>query len=661
MNSRNDIIILNEGLYEYSPPIKPPSDEKEILNYQYKKSDQFWRTPPLPDVRKMTERERIKFIDKYRQYWADGCYILINGELRYMTGLHWEHLTLNTYNSQKLMYFDDERFIFYFIDLTENILECEGRVFVKPRRAKMTTIMCSVAQRKLLMDFSNYITIQSDTLDKAQKSYMTPIIDSFSRRPIWAREHYYAPNGKKPRKSLELISNVVETEGNEWMGGKINIFPTVAKAIDGLEAVEVIIDEFSKIEDTIPYEMYEIARKVIQNFRKQGKITSLSSSGDSKDAVKATMDWHKLIANSNPNHKDQYGKTISGSWKYFISAIHSQYVPKEYTDKFGIVNKEKAEEWIWTEIKKYPEGTKEYIYALYKLPLKEEHALLSSAISNLFNKPRISSRLTELEGLLPDQKPYVRGILESDAQGNVSFKADPTGLWLWALLPYYSTQRKIDLRNRFKKSNRGVFFPLINEMGCIGYDPVNYPKAVIKSSNFSQACLFIRLKFDYYNTGFEDEVMALYLGRPDDPHEVNQEAMKACRFTGFSCMHERSVAHVYEDFRDYNMLPFLMKGEDGHYGITTNAKIIRDGVAMLQARYATPKIEGQKDQIACHPFEDCLRSHNNFDPNNTTQFDPTMGEIMCETGLKQIIYTNVTDNSNTQMGELMAELYPARR
>lgn len=656
-----NIILLNDGLYEYTPPIKEPNDEKEIINFDKKKEDQMWRTPPLPDVRKMSERERIEFIEKYRRYWLEGCYILVNGECRYMTGLHWEHLTLNTYNSQKLMYFDDERYLFYFIDLTENSPECEGRVFVKPRRAKMTTIMCSVAQRKILTDFSNYVTIQSDTLDKAQKSYMVPIIDSFARRPLWSREHYYAPNGKKPRKSLELTSNVIEGEGDEWLGGKINIFPTVAKAIDGLEAVEVIIDEFSKIEDTIPYEMYEVSRKVVQNFRKQGKISCLSSSGDSKDAVKATMDWHKLIANSNPLHKDQFGKTVSGAWKYFISAIHSQYVPKEYTDKFGIVDKEKAEEWIWNEIKKYPEGTKEYIYALYKLPLKEEHALLSSAVANLFGKVRISARLTDLEALMPHEKPYVRGRLVESQDGKVYFEADPTGLWLWAIHPFFSIERGIDMRNRWD-IHSGVLFPKRNAAGCIGYDPVNYPKENIKSANFSQACLFVRVKFDYINAGtpdsIEDSVMGMFLGRPDDPHDVNREAMKACKYTGFPCAHERSVSHVYEDFRDGNMLPFLMKGEDGHYGWTTNPKIIRDGVAMLQSRYAPPKAEGQKDHIATYPFEDGLRSLDNFDPANTTQFDPTMAEIMCEHGLKQINYTNLSDNSDMTRLNVIHSIFP---
>lgn len=655
-------IILQDGLYSYTPPIAMPRDEKEIWNFDKPKREQVWNTPVIPNLTRMTERERIETIEKWRRWWDEGMYIFIEGEPVYMTGLHFEHLSINTYNSRKLLYFDDERFIFYFIDLTEAAPECEGRCWIKPRRAKMTTIMCSLAQRKLLSDFSNYVTLQSDTLDKAQKSYMQPIIDSYTRRPEWLREKYYAPNGKKPRKSLELISNMVQLDGDEWLGGKINVFPTLAKAADGLEAIESVIDEFSKIEGIDPYELFEVLRKVVQNFRKAGRIDCLSSSGDNKDAVKATMSWHKLIAKSNPLNKDKFGKTQSGLWEYFISAIHSQYVPKEFTNEFGKVNKEMAEEWIWNEIKKYPEGTKEYIYALYKLPLKKEHALLSSAVTTLFHKIRISVRLDELEKLMPDQKPYVRGRLEEDVDGRVYFEEDPAGHWLVAVHPYYSLERGIDTRNRYRK-NGVVLNPSVNPEGAIGYDPINYPKSLTTSNHLSQVCIMVHKKFDYFNSGIEDEKMAMCLYRPDDPHEGNKECMKAAKYWGYPVMFERSVSHPYEDFLNASMLGFLLKGDGKIWGLSqSDMKAKQDGVSMLQTRYAVPRPNtDQKDQLACYPFEDGLRSLDNFDINNTTPFDPTMAEIMCEHGLKQIEFTNLTDQSHNNKLSIMKEIFAPYR
>jgi len=41
MSKDGNIILLNDGLYEYKVPLKMPSDEKEIINYQLKKKTKY--------------------------------------------------------------------------------------------------------------------------------------------------------------------------------------------------------------------------------------------------------------------------------------------------------------------------------------------------------------------------------------------------------------------------------------------------------------------------------------------------------------------------------------------------------------------------------------------------------------------------------------------
>jgi|ERR1700733_15316111 len=655
-----------DGTYEYELP--PIPKESDIIYYDLPKKEQYWRSESdlkklldIKDVRKMNEKDRIEYMDLWRERWFNGLWFMNDGEPTYITGAQVDHLIFNEFQGRKLRYLESQRERFYFRDLTNNDTLCSGRCWIKPRRAGISTEQITEAIRVILGGFSNNVVYQSDTLYKSMSTLMKPTIDTYSRRVFWMREDYYAPNGKKPIKSLELKSNLIEDEDNRFLGGMIEALPTVASAADGKDAVLFVEDEFSKYESCDPYEMLEINLKAV-NPDKPLKVDALSTTGDSKDAVKATMAWHKLIANSNPKKRNANGKTNSGLYKYFVEGIHSLLLLKEIPDvldKYGKINRDMAENWIWNEHRKYPEGTKEYIFSLYKFPIIEEHALLSSAVSNLFNKLRISNRLSHLESLTPDQKPYVRGKLEEGQNGKISFVADPTGLWLWAIHPFFDKDKNIDTRNRFNVYD-GVYFPPINMSGVIGYDPVNFHKEDIKSANFSQACLFVRIKFDYFNSGIEDEVMAMYLGRPDDPHDVNKEAIKACKYTGFGCMHERSTIHVKEDFKEAGMLPFLMKGEDDNYGITTSSKIINNGVSMLQARYSNPKEPTQKDQIECYPFEDGLRSLDNFDPSNTTQFDVTMAEIMCENGLKQLQFSNVSDNSGMEWSKRMLEFMPQR-
>lgn len=671
-----NIYTLQNGMYSF--PLPPIPDPKEIWYHDVPKKFQYWKTSQnkdfrwlnpdgtLKNVSKMSERDKVNYIHYWRDKWENGLWVMVNGEPTFISGGQIDHLIFNKFAGQFMMFLQSQKERFYFRELTNNDPLCDIRVWIKPRRAGITIESITEAIRALLSDTYNNVICQSDTLKKSLDTLLKPAIDTYSKRVQWMREPFYAPQGRKPATELKLTSSQIEEEGDESMGSKMEALPTVASAGDGKDYVLSIIDEFSKHESASPMEMLEVNLKAISPFKKL-MVEAISTTGDSKDAAKATLDWHKLIANSNPKVRNPNGKTNSGGYKYFVNAIDSMYVyqqikqqtGKSIIDQYGYVNKEMAEEWVWNEHNKYQKGTKEYFFSLYKLPLIEQHALLSATVSNLFRKPAIVDRLTYLEGLRFDQKPYIRGRLEEEQNGKVYFEADPAGLWLWAVHPYFSKEKNIDTRNRFRVIN-DIFYPPINSEGCIGYDPVLYPKDTLKSSNFSQACLFIRKMHDYFNSGIQDTVMALYLGRPDDPHDVNKEAMKACKYTGYPCSHERSVAHVYEDFRDKNMLPFLVQF-DGHYGLIANTKNTGDGVSMLQSRYSAPKTPDQKDQIAEHPFEDCLLSHRDFDPANTQPFDPTMAEILCEHGLKQIPFTNATDSTHYEMMNRANEVMPPRR
>lgn len=680
MSDSSRIITLSGGDYQFELP-KLPDKESDIWYYNLPKKSQYWKTPvsrdyrwlnqdgSLKKVNKMSEKDKINYINYWRDKWENGLWFMNNGQPTWISGMHVDHLVFNKFSGHHLMYLNEQRLRFYFRELTNNDPLCDIRVWIKPRRAGLTIEEITEAIRAVISDTYNNVIYQSDTMKKTMNTLMKPTIDVYSKRVKWMSEEFYAPQGRKPATELKLTSSQLseeEDDEDDPLGGKIEALTSVASAGDGLDYVLSVIDEFSKHETSSPYEMLEVNLKAISPFKKL-KIDCLSTTGDSKDSARATMDWHKLIANSNPKIRNPNGKTNSGGYKYFVNAVDSLYVyqqikqqtGKSIIDTYGYVNKSMAEEWIWNEHNKYQKGTKEYFFSLYKLPLKEEHALLSANVSNLFRKPAIVERLSYLDSLPFNKKPYVRGNLIETQRGNVYFEADDMGIWLWAIQPYFSVEKNIDTRNRFRIIN-GVIHPPINPEGCIGYDPIVYPKATLKSTNYSQAAVVIHKKHDYFSSGIVDEKMAFLLYRPDDPHDVNKEVMKACKFTGYLCSHERSVAHVYEDFRDNNMLPFLMMF-DGSYGLIVNTKTTTDGVSMLQARYRLPKSPEEKDQIAIHPFEDCLRSHLDFDPANTSPYDPTMAEIMLEHGLKDLPFTNMTDQTHSSMQDRAHEVIPQRK
>lgn len=681
------VVTLQKGLYTYQLPPMPP--EREIWFVGSDKKSQYWKAA-LPvgfkwlnpdysfkDVKKMSQRDKIAYIDYWRNVWVNGLWIMNKGEPTYLTGAHVEHILFNEFNGMKLRYLSSQRLRFYFRELTNNDPLCDGRCWMKPRRAGITLEQITEAIRAVLSGFGNNVVYQSDTQAKAHSTLMKPTIDTYIRRPYWLREVFYTSNGKKPIKSLQLTTATIQ-EDNFALGGIIEALPTVASAADGKYAVLFVQDEFSKNETSDPYELFEVNKRAVHP-EKQTKSDCLSTTGDTKDAQKATLAWHKLIANSNPLIRNKNGKTNSGLYKYFVDATDSMLLVKEIPDIldiYGDIDRARAEEWIWNEHNKYAPGSKEYIFSLYKLPLDEKHVLLSpTANSGYFNKIRISARLDALRALSFDQKPYVRGNLEEDSDGKVFFISDAErqsivgknftiepGKWLVAVLPYSDYDRNINLSNPLKREQNGIWLRPAQIEYAMGYDPIDYPKNLTTSNNLSRAAITVHKKFDYWGSGIEDEKVALYVGRPDSPHDANKEAMKACRLWGALCGHERSVSHVYEDFETAGMLSLLVQDDKGIYGFSHASMMVKkDGLSMLQSRYRNPQSPEEKDQIDGHPFEDSLVDLDGGDINDTTVWDIFMSEIYLEHTLKQMIFTNVSDTTAMGQVQAMHSIIPPRK
>lgn len=658
-------------MYQYEVPLKPPSDEKEIIGYNLPKHEQYWRTPEIPNIKSMNAKSRIAFIERERRRWEEGVYALINGELTYLTGMFYDHLTYMTFKGTRgAEYFDHQRYDFYFRDLTRRDPKCRGRVWMKPRRYGMTMEEQTEATYSLLEDFSANVFLQSDTPKKVQTTLLDPIIQSFAVRPRYMRSDFYKPNGKLLTSELSLKSNLAPGDDGEKRGdfllGWLKGFSPMPRAVDGNEVVYGVMDEAWKWQLASPKETLESNMKVLMGRNRAGIISMLSTMGDSDDFLRAIIDGCDIIARSDPNIRDINGSTLTGLFKYFVSAIFSFDIPPDIfeTDIFGKVNEDKHLTYIENKINKLDKKSKSYVFEKRRLPLCEADALMSAQMVTYFPKIRINERLQELRGMPPNNKPYVRGNFKEKPNGRIYFEADAeNGIWLVAVHPFFSETRNVDTRNRFKKKGKH-FYPPVNTEYCIGYDSVRYDKADIQSSHFSRASAIVHKKYDYFNSGIVDEKCALLLYRPDDARDADMEVIKACKYYAAPCMHERLIEGVKESFETSGMLPFLMQSgkKPGEFGIWTDSggKVVKNGVDMLVTRYSAPKEDGDKDHIAIYPFEDGLLDLDNFDMANTTKFDVTMSEIMLEYGLKEIHYTNQTDETVASKLKVLQQINPPR-
>lgn len=689
-----EIVTLQEGLYRFELPEMPP--ERDILFVDAPKKEQCWKTKfsqsslkwftadgGIKNVKSMSEKDRQEYITFWRNAWQYGLWFMNAGEPTYITGSNVDHLCFNKFKSGYFYFLQAQKERFYFRELTNKDPLCDGRVWVKGRRVGITAEQITEAIRVLLSNFGNHIGIQSDESKKTKATLIIPIIDAYVKRPSWMREGYYTNNGRVPREKLELTDAVIKEDGDDSLGGTCTGFPSTSKAMDGYEFMLIVMDEFSKWVESLPYETFEINKKTIINPGKRGKADILSTTGDSKEAAKAVKDWHKLISDSNPKILNENGQTNSGLWHYFVSYIFSfELIEKmagfglQVKDKYGNIDKGMAEEFIWKDIKKHPKDSKEYIFALYKAPMEMRHALLTPTGQGYFSKIRITNRLDILRGLPNDRKPYVIGSLEYDQQGNVYFESNAeriircekegidyvAGYWLVAIHPYFSVERNIDTRNRFRKIN-GVFFPPNNPEFGGGYDPIRYKKEDTSSNSLSKASIIIAKKFDYYGAGDANRYAALFLHRPDDPSDANKEAIKACKYWGCLMGHERVIETVKTDFVDANCLPFLaINPKDKLHGIwiDSQGKVVKNALDWMVTKFSPPKTEEDIDQIAEMPFEDVLVDMDGIDIANTTSFDVFMSMVQLEHTLKGMMFTNVSDNSDMTKLKVMQEIFAPR-
>jgi hypothetical protein len=426
------------------------------------------------------------------------------------------------------------------------------------------------------------------------------------------------------------------------------------------------MDEVWKWKVASPEETYGINKKCVEDFGIRGKISVLSTMGDSDDYANAIKDGIKMWYASNPEVRDENGRTTSGLYRYFVSAVHSKALPAHFTNIYGFVDIAAATKFIENDLAKFDKSTKEYTYEQRRMPLKVEDALSTADTKALFSRPRINLRLKQLGDLPRSLKPYVMGnLVGPDMNGKVTFEPDEVnGKWKMAIQPYYNALNGVNTSNRFRKFGAD-YYPPVNPEGCIGYDPVRY--ADTTSTSVSRGSIIVKSKFDYFSPDERYKGVryrALWVDRPDDPEDGDKEAIKACLFFGYPLMSEAQVERVEKTMRDNFMIAFMLKSADGkRYGIWTdsNKKTIKSGVDM-KATYWRAPVAGtdEFDAIANCPFEEVLIDSDTIDITKTTKADVFMSEVMCDHGLLQIKLNIVTENQSNSRAQIMKDMVPKR-
>jgi hypothetical protein len=654
-------IILLQDTYPFQLPSEP-NDEKKILYHDRKKADQFWERPALPNFRSMSKQEKTRYIDEERRRLTEGLHMFINGELVWITPVHYDFLMYSNLPefSEPPRYYNSQRLDFYFQEFVELDINCFGEIVIKPRRYGYTAMVITRIIHKAMSDFGINIGLASMDLYKAKTTLFRPMIDSFFTRPKYTRPEVYAPGGKAPQTELRFRKNIItrsdEEDEDEIQIGEdsglrswISPRPTTAKTFDGHKWHFVVKDEIFKWTEARPYNTWQITKETLQvGGRIIGKAALFASMGDDETCDNAVEDGIKLWSESNYNDRNKYGRTTSGLYRWFIPAYAAFEM---FMDKYGNCNEALAKEYLLEERSKFEEGSLEYLYHVRKYPFTPEEAMSSAENSSVFSAARLQAQRNRINSY-GAKKPYTIGNFEIDTQTDkVIFEPMQKGMWKMA----YNIHK--DARNRCPNVNGKILLPR-NIEGVIGNDPTRTAENV--SGHLSMNAAYVYQKFDYFGTGNAGKLLAQLYGRHEDTKVFNEQLRRASLYYGYPLMTERQVTSTYDHFVDAGMKHFLLKSEyDKATGLWMKGNVIDDGLDLIQDLIKKPE-SGMEDLLEYINFEELIHSLRYFDKTKSTKFDPVMALICTVIGAKQIKYTVVSQAQIEMKKKLMTAFFPVR-
>jgi len=657
-------IITIQDCYKFELP-KMPNNEKEILFYDKKKSEQYWVRPKMPDMKHATAMEKGLFIEEERRRIEEGVWMFLNGEPVYLTGGHYDFLRYNNYPdfSGPPKFYDAQRLDFYFQEIVARDEHCYGEIVIKPRRYGYTAIAISRAIRKAMSQEGMHIGLASTDKDKAIETMFRPLTESYMSRPKYVKADIYTPNGKVPQKEMRFIKNLVKVKkndddtdffGSDDEGLKSWISPrsTTAKTFDGHKWHLVILDEIYKWTKASVYNTWNITKEALQvGGEIVGKAALFATMGDDESYDKAVKDGIKLWGESDYNDRDIYGETKSGLFRYFIPAYVAY---AKFIDKFGICDQDAAKEYLQAKrnsiISEHGESSKEYLYHVRKYPFTAEEAMASAGESGTFSRMRLDAQSKKITVLSATKELYTPGFMKPTSEG-AKFIPDKKGIIKFKYLPSKETINRCTYNKRLEK----WMLPL-NPEGVIGNDPIR--TADNTSDHLSMNAAYGFQKFDYWNNGRANELMFQLYGRDEDVDFFNEQLRLLCLFLGWPINTERQITSTWDWFRGRGMADFVMTDDQGAHGTFTTQAVIKDGIELIQAYIKKPK-EGI-DWLELIVFEELIEQLKDFEKAKSSKFDCVMGLIMTFIGAAKLKYVLVTPQVNQAIKSAMSAMIPKR-
>jgi hypothetical protein len=619
------------GVFERSPKKELQYWEKQPLPSWYKETVKKW-----DDYDKKKKDEDPDFYDaRLEEFKADqwdkrlnGMWFMNNGVPVYLTGLHWlylQHWSIDI-GSPKFRIPDLEKsyFLQYCIEdpLSMGMVEITKRRFGKSFFAGIF-LLEYITRTKMTQ-----AGIQSKTGPDAKKFFAKTVVNPFRRLPKFFRPEYDMSLGVNPKTEMRFQKTNVrgkkaeENVDKDELGSVVDWGSADKVHYDGQKLHRYVADECGKTSEANVYDRHEVIRYCLLD--DEGTIigkalytTTVEKLESDKDGVQAA--FKLLWDESDQNVKGEDGKTVSGLYRFFMSAKRTRHF-----DDYGYPDVDATLKEILLDRETVKKNPRALAARMRKEPITINEAFLADSDECIFNSINIDRREQELA-----EKPvYKRNLLfYRDVDGVVKprdFKGDEDTLhWEITKLPPPGQENKFVYENGQRKPGR-------IDIGAMSVDGYSNSQGGKKWG--SKACCWIGLRPKLDDpSGTRKPIGRLY-GRPPIKEIFTEQVLLAAEYFGFEVYWEHVADDYFGYFRDRGRLLYL--------GIYPLSMIPPEDRATAERHRGVPTTQysiNRQNDMGLSYFEDhidlidwveILKDARKYDPNDRTKSDQTVSLLI---------------------------------
>ena len=635
-NGTEGEVIELHGLLAVLP--KKPK-RSEILFHDKPKAMQMWQRIPMPEelqrIRSMDEwlEKPAEFRKKFHSYIEqefqrrrDGVWFYNNGEPTYITGRHYMFLQWSKIDIGYPSYLAFQKEIFLHMAACEADHRCFGQLYTKCRRSGYTNICSSVLVDEASQVKEKLLGIQSKTgKDSQENIFMKKVVAIFRGYPFFFKP--IQDGTTNPRMELafrepskRITKNNKTSNRGDALNTVINWKNTTNNAYDGEKLHMLYLDEAGKWEKPADIrEAWRIERTcLIVGKRVVGKALVGSTVNP---MGKGGKEYRDLWADSDPNERNNNGRTRSGLYRVFIPAYDAL---EGFFDKYGnpVVDDPSQSVHIHGDVigidgEAIDQGSKTYLKnerhsfkddpselneIIRQFPFTDDEAFRDSIEGSLFNIGKIYQQIEHNDSLYPS--PIVQGnFVWRTKDEEVVFSPDPNGRFRVAwLAPKH-------LRN-IKAEDRGKKVAPNGHIGVGGVDSYDLDATVDGRGSKGALHMYNKFNMDVPGNTFVVE----YASRPDLASIFYEDVLMCAFFYGYPILIENNKYGIARYFESRGYDGYLMDRPSHLRNNSSNSNVKTKGI---------PSNSQDVIQAHAHAIEAYIHDHVGINPE-----EGEMGKMM---------------------------------